>query len=64
MGFNHGLERKKFEARWSRLRVEYAASGMEESAITAIYEFDRQTFNSDRRYAEHTQAFSQQVFFR
>ena len=62
MGFNNGLERKKFEARWSRLRVEYAASGMDENMITAMYEFDRQTFNSDRRYAEHTQMLSCQVF--
>lgn len=62
MGFNNGLERKKFEARWSRLRVEYAANGMEESMITEMYEFDLQEFNSNRRYAEHTQAISQQIF--
>lgn len=62
MGFNNGLERKKFEAQWSRLRVEYAASGMDESTITAMYEFDCQTFNSNRRYAEHTQAISHQTF--
>lgn len=62
MGFNNGLERKKFEAQWSRLRVEYAASGMDESAISALYEFDSQTFNSNRRYAEHTQAVSRQTF--
>jgi len=62
MGFNNGLERRKFEAQWSCLRVEYAASGMDESTILAMYEFDRQTYNSDRRYAEHTQAISQQAF--
>ncbi len=62
MGFNNGSERKKFEAQWSRLRVEYAACGMDESMMIAMYEFDWQTFNSDRRYAEHTQAFSQQEF--
>ena len=62
MGFNNGLERKKFEARWSRLRVEYAANGMEESMITEMYEFDLQEFNSNRRYAEHTQAISRQIF--
>jgi len=27
-----------------------------------MYEFDRQTYNSDRRYAEHTQAISQKSF--
>lgn len=62
MGFNNGLERKKFEARWSRLRVEYAANGMEESMITQMYEFDLREFNSNRRYAEHTQAISRQKF--
>lgn len=62
MGFNNGLEKKKFEAQWNRLRVEYTASGMDESTITAIYEFDCQTFNSNRRYAEHTQAISHQIF--
>lgn len=30
--------------------------------MIAMYEFDRQTFNSDRRYAEHTQMFSRQEF--
>lgn len=62
MGFNNGLEKKKFEAQWSRLRVEYAASGMDESTITALYEFDCRTFKSNRRYAEHTQAISHQTF--
>ena len=28
MSFNNGLERKKFEAAWKKLRVEYAAAGM------------------------------------
>lgn len=62
MGFNHGLERRRFEARWSRLRVEYAANGMEESTIAEMYEFDLREFNSNRRYAEHTQAISRQEF--
>ena len=62
MGFNNGLERKKFEAQWSRLRVEYAANGMEESMIAEMYEFDLREFNSNRRYAEHTQAISRQTF--
>lgn len=62
ISINNGLERKKFEAQWSRLRVEYAARGMDETTITALYEFDCQTFNSNRRYAEHTQAISHQTF--
>lgn len=63
MAFNNGLKRKQFEARWNRLREEYAASGMDESTIAALYEFDRQTFNSNRRYAEHTQVLCNQGAF-
>lgn len=55
MRFNKGYEWKKFEDGWERLRREYAAAGMDEAAIASMYEFDRGVFNSDRRYAEHTQ---------
>ena len=33
MKFNKGHELKKFEARWAKLHVEYAAAGMAEDAI-------------------------------
>ena len=32
MGFNYGLEKKKFDAEWARLRVEYTAAGKTGSA--------------------------------
>ncbi len=62
MGFNNGLERKKFEAMWKKLRAEYAAAGMDEAAIEEMYQFDLDTFRSDRRYGEHTQAMPSQEF--
>lgn len=62
MGFNNGLERRKFEAEWQKLREEYAAAGMDEEAIEAMYQFDLDTFNSDRRYADHTQSMPSQQF--
>jgi DNA-directed RNA polymerase specialized sigma24 family protein len=62
MSFNNGLERKKFEAAWKKLRVEYAAAGMDEAAVEAMYQFDLDTFNSERRYAEHTQELPFQQF--
>ena len=62
MKFNKGYEWKKFEEEWKRLRGEYAAAGMDEAAIEAMYEFDRGVFNSNRRYAEHTQEVNPQVF--
>ena len=35
MAFNNGLERRKFEEEWKKLRMEYAAAGMDEAAISA-----------------------------
>ncbi len=63
MKFNKGYEWKKFEEEWKRLRKEYAAAGMDEASIDAMYEFDHGVFNSNRRYAEHTQEVGPQVFF-
>lgn len=62
MGFNNGLERKKFEAMWKKLRAEYAAAGMDETAIEEMYQFDLDAFRSDRRYGEHTQTMPSQQF--
>lgn len=54
MGYNHALEEKIFEKQWKKTAEEYRKSGMTEEQIAAIYEFDRQVFNSDRRYRERT----------
>ena len=48
MGFNNGFERKKFEAKWKKLRKEYAEAGMREEAIQEMYEFDLKAFNRQR----------------
>ena len=58
MSFNKGLELKKFEAHWEKLRVEYAAAGMAEDAIQKMYDYDRQQFNSERTFVERTQEFT------
>ncbi len=58
MSFNKGLELKKFEAHWEKLRVEYAAAGMAEDAIQKMYDYDRQQFNSERTFIERTQEFT------
>ena len=36
MGFNYGLEKKRFDKEWEKLRKEYRAAGMDEAAIEAI----------------------------
>ena len=54
MSYNHGLEERIFEKQWKKIAEEYRKSGMTEEQIAAIYEFDRQVFNSDRRYRERT----------
>lgn len=62
MGFNNGLERRKFEEEWKKLHIEYAAAGMEEAAIEEMYRFDLTVFHSNRRYGEHRQDASSQQF--
>lgn len=62
MGFNYGLEKKKFDAEWEKLRKEYRAAGMDEAAIDAMYEFDWKAFNEERAYRNHTQRMPEQFF--
>ena len=40
MSFNNGNERRKLNAKWEQLRVQYREAGMSEEAIQAMYEFD------------------------
>ena len=54
MSYNHGLEEKKFKEQWQKTAEEYRQSGMTEEQISAIYDFDREVFNSDRRFKERT----------
>lgn len=56
MGFNNGNERRKLNAKWERLRVEYREAGMSEEAIQAMYEFDLSILNSERAYDANTVA--------
>ena len=62
MSFNKGLELKKFEAHWEKLRIEYAAAGMTEDAIQKMYDYDRQQFNAERAHLERTQELSTDTF--
>ena len=55
MSFNYGLERKKFDAEWVRLRKEYAEAGMSKAAIEEMYQFDLAAFNRKRADANHEQ---------
>jgi len=62
MAWNNGLERKKFEAEQAKLAAEYRAAGMTEEQIRQMHEFDLEVFNSNRRFAEHTQQFPESPF--
>lgn len=57
MGFNYGLEKKKFDSEWLQLKREYEAAGMEESAIQEMYEFDLKSFRRRRVDAVHEQSY-------
>lgn len=51
--YNHGLAEKQFAAEWRRQKEEYLKAGMSEEMILQMYEYEREVFNSDRRYLEH-----------
>ena len=48
MSFNNGNERRKLNAKWEHLRVQYREAGMSKEAIQAMYEFDLDVLNSER----------------
>ena len=56
MSFNNGNERRKLNAKWEQLRVQYREAGMSEEAIQAMYEFDLGVLNSERAYDASTVA--------
>ena len=56
MSFSNGNERRKLNAKWEQLRVQYREAGMSEEAIQAMYEFDLSVLNSERAYAANTVA--------
>lgn len=58
MGYNHGLEKKKFDNEWEKNEKLYRELGMTDEQITAIKEFDYKTFRSDRAYFEKKQDLS------
>ena len=62
MSWNNAYETKKFEAKQKKQAEEYRALGMTEEQIQTMYEFDLEQFNSERRYREHTQAFTPDNF--
>ena len=58
MGYNHGLEKKKFDNEWQKNEKLYRELGMTDEQISAIWEFDYETFLSDRTYLEKKQDLS------
>ena len=55
MEFNYGLERKRFEREWNKLRQQYRKAGMDENAINEMYAFDLEIFKDNRAIAKHEQ---------
>ena len=58
MGYNHGLEKKKFDIECQKNEKLYRELGMTDEQIASIKEFDYETFLSDRAYLEKKQDLS------
>lgn len=61
MGFNYGLEKKKFEKEWAKLRNQYTEASMSQEAIQEMYEYDLSIFNRKRADAKHEQPFAGKI---
>ena len=59
MGFNYGLEKRKFTKEWKKLYSEYKAAGMSEEDIQDIYAFDLNVFRKNRTEFQRTQPLSE-----
>lgn len=59
MGFNYGLEKRKFTEEWKKLYREYKAAGMSEKDIQDIYAFDLNVFRKNRTECQRTQPLSE-----
>jgi len=55
MGFNYGLEKKKFDEMWNERQKEYEKAGMSIEAIKSMKDFDWDLFNQERRFRKHNQ---------
>ena len=54
MRYNHRTAEIIFEKKWSEEKERFIAAGMTDQQISSIYEFEREVFNSERRYYENT----------
>ena len=63
MSWNDGFERRIFKEKIKKQTEYYRSLGMSEEQISAINEFDREEFLSDRRYRMHTQPLDVSVFY-
>jgi len=57
MKFNNGLERKRFNDNWVKLRMEYLKAGMDEETINKMWKYDLEEYNSRRVFLERNQLF-------
>ncbi|MCR4682719.1 MAG: hypothetical protein K5647_05215 [Clostridiales bacterium] len=63
MSWNDGFKRRKFKEKIKKQTEYFRSLGMSEEQISAINEFDREEFLSDRRYRMHTQPLDVSVFY-
>lgn len=59
MGFNYGLEKRKFTEEWKKLYREYKAASMSEENIQNIYAFDLNVFRKNRTECQRTHPLSE-----
>lgn len=56
MEYNHGLAEKEFKKHWEKMRKVLEAEHTPKNVIEEIRKMERESFNRDRWYMEHTQS--------
>lgn len=62
MGFNYGLEKKRFDSEWKKIAAWYKAEGMSDEAIASMHKFDWAVFCAERGFVNHTQQMPDEFF--
>jgi DNA-directed RNA polymerase specialized sigma24 family protein len=55
MGFNYTREKRRFDADWRKLALEYAKAGMSAAAIQTMHDYDWEQFRRRRTYENRIQ---------
>ena len=58
MSYDYKSEYRKFIRQWNKQKEIMIAAGMDDESIQQLFDFDKDTFNSNRKYGRHLDGFT------